>query len=373
MSDAPLRREARRLPDGRRLWLYRDPAHESAAEQPGAASVAFELSGHHERRWHSLLREWVTYATARQDRTFLPPPDACPLCPPAPGDEPTEVPADGWEIAVFENRFPSYASPAPPVAQPPQPWRAAPADGACEVVVYTPRHEARLADASEAHVRRLIEVWVDRTVDLEARDEVQAVYVFENRGVAIGVTLHHPHGQIYAYPFVPPVMQRELDAFAMGPGCPLCQASAAELRDGRRLVTQEAGWIAYVPYAARWPYEVHLVPRRHVATLAELDPGERDELARTLRKLLRAYDALWDRPLPYVMAVHVRPVAASDQPFHMHLEFYPPNRSEDRLKYLAGSEAGAGAFINDTLPEETAAELRAAAARSSSNPRPHVP
>ena len=369
MSDQELAREERRLPDGRRLWLYR-PASGGASGPPAepppgrAPEERRELEGRHERRWHALYAEWVTYATARQDRTFLPPADDCPLCPPHQGGPATEVPAERWAIAVFENRFPSFASPAPTVAAPGEPWRAAAADGACEVVVYTPDHIARLADASPADLRRLVEVWVDRTAELEARAEVRAVYVFENRGVAIGVTLHHPHGQIYGYPFVPPVLQRELDAFAAAPGCILCESAEAERRDGARLIFDEAGWLAYVPYAARWPYEVHLVPRRHVATLDELESGERDGLARALRTLLRAYDALWNTPLPYVMALHARPVAAGDALYHLHLEFYPPNRSATRLKYLAASEAGAGAFINDTLPEQTAAELRSAARRA---------
>lgn len=370
MSETALDREERRLPDGRRLWLYRPAGSVPAASQdvaPGPsvrAGAARPPEGHHERRWHALLGEWVTYATARQERTFLPPAEACPLCPPDPGGPATEVPSNGWAIAVFENRFPSFVTPAPPFATPGDPWRAAAADGAAEVVVYTPDHGAKLADASPAHLRRLVDVWADRTAELEARPEVRAVYVFENRGVAIGVTLHHPHGQIYAFPFVPPLLHRELDAFAATPGCILCASAEAERRDSARVVLDEPGWLAYVPYAARWPYEVHLVPRRHVATLGELEPDERDGLASSLRTVLRAYDALWDEPLPYVMALHARPVAAGEAPYHLHLEFYPPNRSATRLKYLAGSEAGAGAFINDTLPEETAAALRAASRKA---------
>lgn len=316
-----------------------------------------------ELRWNPVLREWVITATHRQDRTFLPPADACPLCPTRPGGPPTEIGRADFEIAVFENRFPSL-SPEPPEPSVPgtdlAPVR--PSAGACEVVVYTPRHDATLADATIEHLERLIAVWAERTLALGARDEVEYVFAFENRGEAIGVTLHHPHGQIYAYPYLPPVLEREVAgaaAYRERTGrCVWCDLLAEERADGRRLVADADGWVAGVPFFARWPFEVHLTPERHVGWLHELDGGEITGLARMLKRTLLAYDRLFGFPLPYVMAIHQRPTGVEPGPYHLHLEFYPPHRTAAKLKYLAGSEAGAGAFINDTLPEETAARLR---------------
>lgn len=319
-----------------------------------------------ELRWNAFLREWLITATHRQDRTFLPPADYCPLCPSVPGRPTTEIDRADFEIAVFENRFPSLRpSPDDPSVKGTDLTPVRPSFGACEVVVYTPRHDATLADATTEHIERLIAVWAHRTLELGALDGVEYVFVFENKGEAIGVTLNHPHGQIYAYPYVPPLIEREVEAAAEHASehgaCLWCRAQAQELADGRRIVAENDGWVAGVPFAARWPYEVHVVSRRHIGWLHELAAGERRDLARILRSLLRGYDRLFGFSLPYIMAIHQRPtVGAVEGGYHLHLEFYPPNRTEAKLKYLAGSEAGAGAFINDTLPEETAPRLRAA-------------
>lgn len=316
-----------------------------------------------ELRWNPQLGEWVITATHRQDRTFLPPTESCPLCPSRPGGPATELARAVFEIAVFENRFPSL-SPTPPEpgvsGTPDMPVR--PSFGACEVIVYTPRHDATLAGATLEQLERLIAVWAHRTLALGARGEVEYVFAFENRGEAIGVTLHHPHGQIYAYPYVPSTIRRELDGAAAHRerhgSCLWCDLLAQERRDGRRTVADDELWRAGVPFFARWPYEVHVTPTRHVGWLHELDADEIAALARVLKRLLGAYDGLFGFELPYVMAIHQRPTRSDPDPFHLHFEFYPPNRTADKLKYLAGSEAGAGAFINDTLPEETAPRLR---------------
>ncbi|MDQ6682450.1 MAG: galactose-1-phosphate uridylyltransferase [Chloroflexota bacterium] len=318
-----------------------------------------------ELRWNPQLADWVITATHRQDRTFLPPRDFCPLCPTRPGHPPTEIDRSDFQIAVFENRFPSLQR------RPPEPALAgaaltpvAPAIGACEVVVYTSRHDAALAGADLDHLRRLIAVWAHRTLELGARPEIACVFVFENRGEAIGVTLDHPHGQIYAYPHLPEILRREADNGrahrSVHHSCLWCDLAAEELADGRRIVAASETWVATVPFFARWPFEVHLTPTRHVGWLHELSAEEADGLARSLKAILLKYDALFGFPLPYVMAIHQRPTDGGDHAaYHLHFEFYPPNRTEAKLKYLAGSEAGAGAFINDTLPEETAARLRA--------------
>lgn len=319
-----------------------------------------------ELRWNPFLQEWVITATHRQDRTFLPPADYCPLCPSVPGRPPTEIDRADFEIAVFENRFPSLRlSPEEPSVAGSELTPVRPSFGACEVVVYTPKHDATLADATTPQLERLISVWAHRTLELGARDGVDYVFVFENKGEAIGVTLNHPHGQIYAYPYVPPLIAREVAAaeqHASETGaCLWCRAQEQELADGRRIVAQNDAWVAGVPFAARWPYEVHLVARRHIGWLHELDAGARRDLADILGSLLRGYDRLFGFSLPYIMAIHQRPTdGPGHEDYHLHVELYPPHRTATKLKYLAGSEAGAGAYINDTMPEETASRLRAA-------------
>jgi UDPglucose--hexose-1-phosphate uridylyltransferase len=317
-----------------------------------------------ERRWNPVLGEWTITATHRQDRTFLPPKEYCPLCPTKPGGTPTEIPEPTYQIAVFDNRFPSLrADPEPPAIAGTELTPVEPSYGACEVVVYTPDHNATFGSLPVRRIRQLVEVWAHRTLVLGARDEVAYVFPFENRGEVIGVTLNHPHGQIYAYPTIPPVLAREtanaaahLDAEG---SCLWCDLLGQELADGSRIVAETATWVAGVPFAARWPYEVHLTPRRHVGWLHELASAEVDDLARLLATVVRRYDALFGFTLPYIMAIHQRPTdGGPHDAWHLHFEFYPPYRTETKLKYLAGSEAGAGAFINDTLPETTAERLR---------------
>jgi UDPglucose--hexose-1-phosphate uridylyltransferase len=291
-------------------------------------------------RWHPLLREWVTVAPDRQERTYHPSAAECPLCPTRPGKHPTEIPEPDYHIAVFENRFPSYAHD----------------QGRCEVVCYTPDHDSSLGAQPLEHVRDLVEVWQDRLEELGALPQVEYVYIFENRGKEIGITLSHPHGQIYAYPFIPPVIERELGSFAGHAGCLYCDLLAGE-REGPRVIRSAGGWTAFVPSFARWPYEVHLAPERHLRTLLDLGDAEADGLAAALKDLLQRYDRLFGKPLAYVMAMHGAP-PRGEAPFHFHIEFYPPNRTAEKLKYLAGSEAGAGAYIVDARAEDTAARLR---------------
>jgi UDPglucose--hexose-1-phosphate uridylyltransferase len=317
-----------------------------------------------ELRWNPLLEQWVITATHRQDRTFLPPEDYCPLCPTRPGGFPTEVPSESYDIVVFENRFPSL-QPAPP---PPAVEGAAlspvrPAAGICEVVLYSPRHDDALSTMPLARVRNLARVWRDRYLELGADPRIEYVLVFENRGEEVGVTLHHPHGQIYAFPFVPPVPATELAASrahrARTGRCLVCDAVAAERADGRRIVLEGERFVAYVPFAARYPYETHVVPRAHQASMAGWTAADVDDLAAVLKGVLVKFDALFGKPFPYVMVVHQAPTRGADPAeWHLHFEFYPPLRSASRLKFLAGCEQGAGTFINDTLPEETAEELR---------------
>jgi UDPglucose--hexose-1-phosphate uridylyltransferase len=318
-----------------------------------------------ELRWHPLLGEWVATATHRQGRTFLPPADFCPLCPTKPGGFPTEVPEATYDIAVFENRFPSLErEPPEPAVEGTELYPVRPAQGVCEVVLYSPRHTSTLAAEPVEQLYKLVLVWTDRFRELGALPFVDYVFAFENKGEAIGVTLHHPHGQIYAYPFVPPRIARELEqarAHREQTGrCLLCDIVNEERSDGRRLVTANASFVAYIPFFARYPYEVHITSTRHLQALTDMGGDEQRDLAEILKAVLVAYDNLFNLSFPYMMVLHQRPTdGGTYDHYHFHIEFYPPLRTATKLKYLAGSETGAGMFINDTLAEEKAAELRA--------------
>ena len=301
-------------------------------------------------RFNELRGEEVVYAVDRQERTFLPARDHCPLCPTLPGGPTTEIPLPAFEIVVFDNRFPAFEAPA----------------GAAEVVVYTDQHDASFAALGSQRARDLMSVWLHRYRELSRRDDVEYVYIFENRGVEVGVTLHHPHGQIYGYPFLPPVAKLELAADARLGGCAPCAGIERELADGERVLIDDGQVLAYVPFAARWPYEVHVALRAHRASLLDCRPEELGSLGDALQRVVRGYDALFARPFPYVMAVHQAPTTEAQPPGagHLHIEFYPPLRTADKLKFLAGSEQGAGTFISDVLPEEAAAGLREGLARA---------
>lgn len=317
-----------------------------------------------ELRWNPLLGEWVATATHRQDRTFLPPDDFCPLCPTKEGGFPTEVPESDYDIAVFENRFPSLTPvPEDPAVEGSELYPVRPAQGVCEVILYSANHTSSLAQEPVEQIYKLVRVWTDRFRELGALEFVKYVFIFENKGEAIGVTLHHPHGQIYAYPFIPPRISRELEqaeAHHQGAGkCLFCEIVLAEQRDSRRIVAQNDSFIAVLPFFARWPYETHLYSKRHYQALDDMSPDEQKDLATILKAVLVAFDKLFDISFPYMMVMHQRPVdGAAYNYYHFHIEFYPPLRTANKMKYLAGSETGAGMFINDSLPEVKAAELR---------------
>lgn len=342
-----LRRTEVTQPDGRQVSLYGDfdpapPGYEAPSLGQGA----------YQRRWNPLRREWVLYAAARQDRTFLPEQALCPLCPSRPAHS-TEIPASRFRIAVFDNRFPSMLAGVPTGMGD----GAVASAGVCEVVVYSDEHQGAFATLDADRLEALLEVWTDRYRRLAARKDVAYVFIFENRGPQVGVTLLHPHGQIYGYPFIPPVAAAE--EAGRGP-CPVCQVLADELRQERRLLAGEAGLATYVPASARWPYEVHVAVRPHRGALPDLDGATRRRFGQALQRVARAYDRLFGEAMPYMLVLHQRPTDGRPHPrAHLHAEFYPLLRDRGKLKYLAGSESGAGVFINDTLPEESATRLRA--------------
>jgi UDPglucose--hexose-1-phosphate uridylyltransferase len=326
-----------------------------------------------ERRYDPTSGEWITFATDRQDRTYKPT-DACPLCPTRPGGPETEIPLPAFEVVTFDNRFPAF-SPDPPAPEDEDGslYRVAPAAGRCEVVVYSDDHDATFADLAQDRIRMIIDVWADRWQALAAEPAVRYVMPFENKGEVVGTTLLHPHGQIYAFPEIPPRPERELRAarrYWRATGrCVRCDVVEAEIEDGRRIVALTGSWIAWVPFWARFPYEVQVAPRRHAPSLPDLTGPERDDLAEVLGVVTRSYDALWNFAMPYVMAIHQQPTTSqrwARDVGHLRLEFAPPYRSQDKLKHLAGSELAAGAFVSDAAPEATAGALRAARDRLAS-------
>ncbi|HEY2689798.1 MAG TPA: galactose-1-phosphate uridylyltransferase [Streptosporangiaceae bacterium] len=346
------------LADGRELIYFGDSA-DWAAGYPDLRDLG-AIHASSQVRYDPLLGEWVIIASHRQDRTFLPPPDHCPLDPSAPGRL-TEIPAPSYEVAVFENRFPSLFTGAGGVDQPGL-LATRPGHGRCEVVCFSPDHAASFASLTHDQAALVLAAWIDRTVALAARPEVEQVFCFENRGQEIGVTLSHPHGQIYAYPFVTPRTTRMLamaGQYQRDTGRNLFDdVLAAELADGSRTVIAGEHWAAFVPHAAHWPYEVHLYPRRRVPDLPSLTAAEQSEFCDIYLDLLRRFDRLFDTPAPYISGWHQAPVRAGRPGFALHLELFTIRRAPGKLKYLAGSESGMGAFANDIRPETAAATLR---------------
>ncbi len=343
-------------PDGRALYLY---SHSPIADNivpTNPKNDGTKASPH--MRWHPLRREWVIFAGHRQNRTFLPPKDFSPLAVSKNADFPTEMPEGNYEMAVFENLFPSMnetTTDAPSLGVP-----TTPAKGICEVVVFTQDPDSSLGELPLDRVELVLKVWADRTVELAKHEDIHYVMPFENRGVEMGVTLHHPHGQIYAYSFLPPVQERVLESMkAHASGKLLEELIAGELKDKQRVIVETENVIAFIPVFARYPYETWIAPKKSFQHLHEMDPRTMKEMALVLKTLLLKFDHLWERPFPYLMTLFQAPVDGNDYPYaHLYLQLTPPYRTKDRLKYLAGTELGAGIFVNDSVPEEKAKELK---------------
>ena len=306
-------------PDGRELTLYSRRPLSGNLAAPSPSSEPLRGSPH--LRWHPLRGEWITYAAHRQDRTFLPPPEYNPLAGTSDPAHPTELPQGDWEVAVFDNRFPSLTLAA---ADPPELMVATAAGcGKCEVVVFTQDADSSLGALTLEHIELLIDVWAERTQQLGGLEDIQYVLPFENRGREVGVTLNHPHGQIYAYPVVPPVparMQQQAAEYFHGNGRGLLESMIQqELRDGRRVIYRGEHAVAFVPVCARYPYEVWVAPIQPVATFADLDERQQNDLARALKTVLLKYDGLWNRAFPYLMAWYQAPTDGNPHPeSHLH-------------------------------------------------------
>lgn len=367
-----VRRDAT-LADGRDLFYYDDPGTALGAERGIDTRALDPRPATATMRQDILTGDWISVAAARQNRAFLPPAELDPLAPQT-ETNPSEIPSR-YDVAVFENRSPSFGpalaeahGAAPEASNPPRGLddldalglgRVRTSVGRCEVVCFSPEHTGSFGTQTVTRARTVIEAWADRTAALSALPGVEQVFPFENRGEAIGVTLPHPHGQIYAYPYVTPRTRRLLENIAVT-SPDLMQRVLDFERESSRVILAGEHFTAYVPFAARWPIEVHLMPHRHVPDFAATSPEERDELARMYLQLLRGIDALYETPTPYIAAWHQAPVTAARDTVRMHLEITSPRRAADKLKFLAGSEAAMGAWIGDIPPEDSAARLRAA-------------
>lgn len=309
-----------------------------------------------ELRWHPLLRQWVAVAAHRQGRPQLPE-DWCPFCPGS-GSVP-----DDYSVYLYPNDFPAFSEDNPPFSPEGELFGVTGARGVCDVVLYSPDHDLLPSQLAVEQWGSVIDVWTRRTVELFANPDIHYVSVFENTGVAIGVTMPHPHGQIYGFPFVPPLVQTELDSasnhFREHSGCLYCRILSGEVEDGRRLVASNDSFVAFLPFFGRFPTELQIYSRRHVGALSNLTIRERNDLALLLKVVRQKYDHLYGFPMPLMMLVRQGPAKGSHPYFHFHVEFLPIQRSPAKLKYLAAVESGNGTFLNDTRAEEQAALLRA--------------
>ncbi|MFI5676866.1 galactose-1-phosphate uridylyltransferase [Streptomyces cellulosae] len=348
-----MKKTSTRLADGRELIYYDlrdDTVRDAVDRRPLERTVTTS-----EVRRDPLLGDAVAIASHRQGRTYHPPADECPLCP-SQGERLSEIPDSSYDVVVFENRFPSLAGDS----------------GRCEVVCFTSDHNASFASLTEEQARLVLEAWTDRTSELSHLPSVEQVFCFENRGPEIGVTLGHPHGQIYAYPFTTPrtaLMLRSLAAHKEATGGEnLFDAVLERELAGERVVLESEHWVAFVPYAAHWPYELHLYPKRRVPDLLGLDEDARTEFPKVYLELLRRFDRIFgegETPTPYISGWHQAPFGqleefegVSRDDFALHLELFTIRRTSGKLKFLAGSESGMSVFVNDVPPERAAERLR---------------
>jgi UDPglucose--hexose-1-phosphate uridylyltransferase len=318
-----------------------------------------------ELRLDPLVNEWIAVASHRQHRSFLPPKELCPICPTT-SDLRTEIPDSAFSVVVFDNKNPSLnAAPAGWVL--PElngPATATPAGvGKCEVVVFTDKHDSSLKELSEDQIALVVAAWRDRTKEISKLPNIVQIFPFENRGVEVGVTIPHPHGQIYAYSYLTPRTERMLavaQSHRTKTGRVLMDDIVSrEINDKVRIVAENAHWVAYVPFASRYPYEIHVAPKKRVPDFAELNDEQAAALPSITKEVLSRLDGVYGIPMPYMASWHQAPVAMGRDLLGLHLQITSVRRTPDKLKYLAGSESGVGAFVMDMAPEQSAEQLKA--------------
>jgi UDPglucose--hexose-1-phosphate uridylyltransferase len=349
------------LADGRDILFFALPGHRPAPV-PDLRPLPGRDPDQSQLRYDRSTGQWVIVAALRQDRTYKPPADQCPLCP-GPTGSTSEVPAVDYDVVVFENRFPSLSGDGQltPVGAGAD-FVSAPGFGRCEVICFSSDHSGSFADLKPAHARLVVEAWRHRTADLMATPGIQEVFCFENRGEEIGVTLTHPHGQIYGYPFLTPrtaaMLGQARDYRNHHGGNLFADLLAREVADGGRVIARTDLFTAFVPFAARWPVEVHIYPNRFVHNLIELGDDELDGFARIYLDVLARFDRMYPTPLPYISALHQFAATGAQADGYFHVELMSIRRSATKLKYLAASESAMDAFISDVTPESVAQRLR---------------
>ncbi|WZL74110.1 galactose-1-phosphate uridylyltransferase [Clostridiaceae bacterium 35-E11] len=313
-----------------------------------------------ELRYNPLLNDWTMVASHRQNRPQMPK-DWCPFCPGS-----GKVP-ENYDVYKYDNDFPAL------MEVPPEPdevgsdlYKTRKAYGKCEVILYSPEHTITLPELSANHIRKLVDLWLDRYVTLSKNEMNKYIFIFENRGEAVGVTMPHPHGQIYAYPHIPLKIQIELENckkfYVENQQCLICRMNEEEQAFQKRIILENEDFITYLPFFTDYPYGVFIVSKNHKTNLIQFSDREKDNLAKILKDTTGTLDALFDDKFPYMMCMHQSPVNSDnvDDYYHFHIEFYPPMRSKDKIKYNASSETGAWAACNPRAVEETAEELRKA-------------
>jgi UDPglucose--hexose-1-phosphate uridylyltransferase len=314
-----------------------------------------------ELRWHPLIEDWVMIASNRQNRPQMPK-DWCPFCPGS-GKVPEQ-----FDVYEYDNDFPALSQ------NPPVPddvandfFKVAPAYGKCEVILYSPEHTVTLPELSEEHIRKLVDLWVERFDAISADKKIKYVFIFENRGEVVGVTMPHPHGQIYGYSVVPKKLELELKSsgnyFKENGKCLFCEMLSQEQKAEKRIIFENEHFTVFLPFFTEYPYGVYIISKRHFGTISEMTDEEKNSFAKTLRETAGMLDSLFDMKFPYMMCMHNAPVNIDEDvsdSYHFHVEFFPPMRSADKQKFNASSETGAWAHCNPTAPEEKAIELRAA-------------
>jgi len=311
-----------------------------------------------ELRWNPILSNWIIVSGVRKTRPVAPE-RICPFCPGA-----DEIPASGWKVLSLPNKFPALLpKPPPPNIHSDGFYRCRPSEGECEVILYTPQHNGSLKDLSPEHIGLVIELWAQRYRELSRKDYVKYVFIFENKGREIGTTLDHPHGQIYAFPFVPSLIKNELSSskryWTRNRACLFCRIIKKEQSQAVRVIFENDSFVCFLPFFAHWPYGVHVYSKRHLQAITDLNGKERRDLALMLKDILTRFDNLFQMSFPYMMVVHQKPTDGKPyRHYHFHIEFYPPYREKGKIKNLASVESGAGTITFDYDVEEKAKELR---------------
>lgn len=313
-----------------------------------------------ELRWHPLIKTWVMVASNRQNRPQMPK-DWCPFCPGS-----GRVPED-YEVYKYDNDFPVLSQdPAVPDDVGGGIFKTREAYGKCEVILYSPEHTITLPELPVDHIKKLVDLWTERFIELRKDEKIKYIFIFENRGEVVGVTMPHPHGQIYGYSYIPKKLELEIESckeyYTVNNSCLICDMLKEERRFGKRIIFENEDFIVFLPFFTEYPYGMYIVSKSHKQNLSQFSESERLNLARALKETTGTMDSLFDYQFPYMMCMHQEPVNMGDFSgyYHFHIEFFPPMRSAEKQKFNASSETGAWAHANPTAPEEKAEELRQA-------------